>query len=288
MAFRPPACYRLILLYLLGLVQDDLITIKVEEIDNVWAISLNHWSKWIYWRKRLNYFLILALHLVVILIILLLLLRHQCLIAPLLLAHWDINWILIWILAWMHCRSYSRFLFKYIYYNIKWKLTPKFQKNIPKIKTRDLRSCRFEICYLKFNQWRKDNGQDDAEDHQTRQLRNQPEERLLHVGLQQLHQYSAEYLAGKGPQDLGSYVWWGKIEALPQASAQKLCGKSRRGCSLGKRRMEAPNHFRSWTREYWEQWWGPESDQEIIWAEHDKQSSARHWLAPSSTFNIET
>jgi hypothetical protein len=30
--------------------------------------------------------------------------------------------------------------------------------------------------------------------------------------------------------------------------------------------MEALNHFRSWTREYWEQWWGPESDQETIWA----------------------
>jgi hypothetical protein len=146
MAFRPPAHYRLILWYLLGLVQDDWITIaryvcscaaKVEEIDNVWAISwqvlpdstcLNYPSKWIYWRKRLTNFLILALHLVVILIILLWLLRHQCFIAPLLLVQWDFYWILIWILAWMHCRKYSIIVFKYIYYNIKWKLSPKFQK----------------------------------------------------------------------------------------------------------------------------------------------------------------
>jgi len=145
-------------------------------------------------------------------------------------------------------------------------ISTKISKNIPKLKMRDFKKPWFKFCYFKFIQWRKDNRRDDAEDHQTRQVRNQPEERLLHVGLQQLHQYSAEHSAGKGPQDLGSYVWWGKIEALPQASAQKLCGKSRRGCSLGKRRMEAPNHFRSWTREYWGQWWAPESDQETIWA----------------------
>jgi len=41
MVFRPSARYRLILRYSLGLVQDDWITISIEEIDNVLAISLN-------------------------------------------------------------------------------------------------------------------------------------------------------------------------------------------------------------------------------------------------------
>jgi hypothetical protein len=54
-----------------------------------------------------------------------------------------------------------------------------------------------------------------TEDDQTGQIRSQPKEWLLHVGVQQLHQHSAAHPAGEGREDVGSDVRRSKIEALP-------------------------------------------------------------------------